>query len=445
MFDKVSRFTKVVEIELTSPEGRQSRRRLRACHECDWTVMLPALKANEEAACPRCGHILVKRHFRPVQRSISLAISAFISLLLALYFPFVRFQVQGFSNRIEVSEVATSLLNFEQPIVAVLIALTIIVLPTLYLLSVIWLQLGLLRARPLAFSRSIARALHHMHPWMMADVFIIGALVSLIKVAGLAEIHLGIGFWAFCSFALLLLMTTRSVDADWMWFSITGEPLAPEGTKTAQTALSQGLAGCSTCGLLNRIDARNKTYCQRCGELMHARLPQSLQRTWALLVAATLLYIPANLYPIMTTTSFGQSTPSTIIGGVIDMASSGSWPIALIIFIASIIVPVGKVLALTWLCLRIRNSSELSNLSRVRLYRITEFIGRWSMVDVFVVAILVALIRAGNLMSVTPGPAALAFACVVVLTMLAAITFDPRLIWDNAVPQQNKFKQGLSS
>lgn len=430
------------EIGAKPPESRSALKRLRACHECDWVVMLPALRPNEEAQCPRCSHTLVKRHYRPVQRSIALAISAFVAMLLAVYFPFVSFRVAGFNHRMEVSETATTLLSFDQPIVAILVALTIIVLPALYLLSVIWLQLGLLRARPLAFSREIARALHHMHPWMMADVFIIGALVSLIKVAGMAEIQLGIGFWAFCSFALLLLMTMRSIDADWMWFSIAGEPLAPEGSQTGQTAASQNLVSCGTCGVINRVSDQPKMACRRCGEKLHSRLPHSLQRTWALIFTASLMYIPANVYPIMQTTALGQTKPSTIIGGVIDLINIGSWPIALIIFFASIIVPVGKILALIWLCYRVHNSSELGQLSRIRLYRVTEFIGRWSMIDVFVVAILVALIRAGNFMSITPGPAALAFASVVVLTMLAAITFDPRLIWDKPLPKPVKLSQG---
>ncbi|WP_292771082.1 paraquat-inducible protein A, partial [Methylophaga sp. UBA5113] len=159
--------------------------------------------------------------------------------------------------------------------------------------------------------------------------------------------------------------------------------------------------------------------------------PHSLQRTWALLAAAIVMYIPANVYPIMTTTLLGQSNPSTIIGGVIELSQKGSWPIAAVIFFASIVVPVGKILALIWLSIVVQKSSELMANTRTKLYRITEFIGRWSMVDLFVVAILVALIRAGNLMSITPGPAALAFGAVVILTMLAAMTFDPRLIWDS--------------
>lgn len=368
---------------------------------------------------------------------MALAIASLVALMVAVSFPFISFTVSGVSNRIELTQTATTLIGFHQPLVAIAVIMTIVVLPAVYLVGVLWLQFGLLRDRPLPFSRDIARSLAHLTPWMMADVFIIGALVSLIKIAGLADVTIGISFWAFCAFALLLLMTSQSLDADWMWFSLEGEPLAPEGTQTGLPAGEQGLTGCPTCGLINRLSPLGRGHCVRCNEKLHQRLPHSLQRTWALLGASAIMYIPANVYPIMTTTSLGSSSPSTIIGGVVQLIQMGSWPIAAVIFIASVIVPVGKLVALIWLCLVVRRSSVLNAQSRTRLYRLTEFIGRWSMVDVFVVAILVALIRAGSLMSITPGPAALAFGSVVVLTMLAAMTFDPRLIWDTPLPPRH--------
>lgn len=427
----------ISDVDHAPPEARTQRRRLRACHECDWVSALPPLKPGEKANCPRCDYTLVKRHRYPAQRSMALAITTLIALIAAVSFPFVSFNVSGVSNRIELTQTATTLIGFDQPLVAIAVIMTIVVLPAVYLMGVVWLQFGLLRDNPLPFSRDIARSLSHLAPWMMADVFIIGALVSLIKIASMAQVELGVSFWAFCAFAVLLIATTQSLDADWMWFSLDdGEPLAPEGTRTGTTAAAQNLAGCHTCGLINRIpEQTNKVRCIRCHESLHNRIPNSLQRTWALILAATVMYIPANLYPIMTTASLGDASSSTIIGGVVELAQMGSWPIAAVIFIASVIVPVGKLVALVWLCLVVTRSNEINAHNRTVLYRITEFIGRWSMVDVFVVAILVALIRAGTLMSITPGPAALAFGAVVVLTMLAAMTFDPRLIWDTPPPR----------
>ena len=424
--------------DLSPPETRTQRRRLRACQECDWVSALPPLKSGEKACCPRCEHTLIKRHRYPAQRSMALAISALIALVLAVSFPFVRFSVSGIGNEIELTQTATTLIGFHQPVVAIAVIMSIVILPALYLIGLIWLQLSLLIDRKLPFSRDVARTLTHLTPWLMADVFIVGALVSLIKIAGIAQITLGASFWAFCAFAVLLLFTIQSVDADWMWFSLEdGEPLAPKGTQTGTTAASQGVIGCATCGLINRPDVdTRKPRCKRCHERLHSRYPHSLQRTWALLAAAMVMYIPANLYPIMTTTSLGNESPSTIIGGVVELMQMGSWPIALVIFVASVIVPVGKLVALVWLCLVVSLSSELNAHNRTVIYRATEFIGRWSMVDVFVVAILVALIRAGSLMSITPGPAALAFGGVVVLTMLAAMMFDPRLISDTPLPRR---------
>ncbi|WP_129138429.1 paraquat-inducible protein A [Modicisalibacter coralii] len=416
---------------LDARHPRRTRRRLRVCHECDWLVALPPLRAGEKADCPRCGHTLAQRRSHPAERNLALSLAALVALAIAVSFPFISFEFSGIHNRIELFETTTQLIGFHQPVVAVCVLLGIAVLPALYLASVAWLHVGLLRREPLPFSRGIARSLVHMHPWMMADVFIVGTLVSLIKVAGLAEVSLGISFWAFCAFAVLLLVTTQSIDNDWMWFSLAGEPLAPAHSRTGTTAAEQGLAGCPTCGLVNTLDTHGHGRCRRCGEPLHARVPNSLQRTWALLAASAVMYVPANLYPIMTTTYLGDASPSTIIGGVVQLWQMGSYPVAGVIFVASVLVPVGKLLALSWLCIAARYRTGEHRTVRTRLYRVTELIGRWSMVDVFVVAILVALIRAGTLMSITPGPAALAFAAVVVLTMLAAITFDPRLLWQS--------------
>jgi len=419
-------------IEDPSSSRLVSRRRLRACHECDLVLSLPPLRSGEKAECPRCGHVMVRRQRRPAQNSMALALASLVALALAVGFPFVSFSYSGFANNIDLGDTAINLLSFEQPLVALAVLLTIIVLPGLYLAGVVGLQWFLLQGRTSSRARTLARALGHLTPWMMADVFIVGALVSLVKIAGTAEIGLGIGFWAFCFFALLLLLTTQSLDRDWIWHALAGEPLAPANVQRGAPATPQGLCACTECGLLNRIAERN---CRRCGETLHARRPHSLQATWALLVAAAVFYVPANIYPIMNTVSFGRTQENTIIGGIGELWLHGSWPIALIIFVASVVVPVAKLVVLGWLCILTGKSATLDARLRTRLYRLTEFVGRWSMVDVFVVALLAALIRTGALMTINPGPAALTFCAVVVFTMLAALTFDPRLLW--ALPVQD--------
>ncbi len=409
----------------------KKRRRVRACSACDLVCVLPVLRPGEQANCARCGHVLARRHLHPVQRSIALAITALISLILAVAFPFIGVDAGSLDNQIGITQTAGELLHLHQPVVAMIVAFSVIVLPALYLTGVIVMQAGMLRNVQRNYSDFIARTFSKLHPWMMADVFIIAALVSLVKLVGMAEVHLGASFWAYCIFAVLLLITTRSVDTGWLWCSLAGEPAPPAGIQYGISAAAQHMTGCPTCGLVNSLSATGTGKCLRCGDRLHLRTPHSLQRTWALLVTAIVLYIPANTYPMMITTSFGQSHTATIIGGMIEFWKSGSQPIAAIIFIASILVPVLKILSLILLSWAVYRGVETHALHKTRLYHMTELIGRWSMVDVFVVAIMVALIQSGNLMSITPGPAALAFCAVVVVTMLAAMAFDPRLIWDS--------------
>ena len=195
----------------------------------------------------------------------------------------------------------------------------------------------------------------------------------------------------------------------------------------ATTALSEGLAACHLCCKLAPLDQH---HCPRCGSAMHARKTDSLQRTVALLITACVLYIPANVFPIMLTDQLGKTEPSTIMGGVILLIKLGSVPVAAVIFIFSVLVPSGKLMAMFYLVWSVHRGSSVSPRQRSLMYRMTEFIGKWSMVDVFVVAILVALVHLGGLLVIRPGIAALAFAGVVMVTMVAAESFDSRLMWD---------------
>ena len=201
------------------------------------------------------------------------------------------------------------------------------------------------------------------------------------------------------------------------------------------TAREAGLVSCHFCSTLSKLpketNMRNlELICPCCNSVIHSRKPNSLNRTWALLIAAIILYIPANTLPIMTFTLWGDGQPDTIFTGVIHLMDAGMWPLALLIFIASIFIPVLKLLILTLLMISIHIKARWKPKDRTVLYRITEFVGRWSMVDVFVIAILVTLVQFGNSANVSPGVGALSFAAVVILTMFAARTFDPRLIWD---------------
>lgn len=195
------------------------------------------------------------------------------------------------------------------------------------------------------------------------------------------------------------------------------------------TALNMGMVSCHRCHLLCKR-AAGPSLCPRCRTHLHSRKPNSVARTWALVIAAIIFYIPANILPITHTTSFAGVQSDTIMSGVIYFIHSGSWPVALIIFIASVFVPLLKLLILIMLMISVQFRWQWRPADRTRLYRLTEAIGRWSMLDIFVVTILVALVHFGSLANIEAGPGALYFAAVVVITMFAAEGFDPRLIWD---------------
>ena len=192
-------------------------------------------------------------------------------------------------------------------------------------------------------------------------------------------------------------------------------------------AADHGLAGCHTCGKVSPVALE---LCPRCGSHLHLRKRASVQTTVALMAAATALYIPSHLLPIMTVVELGDVTHNTIIGGMMTFWRSGAYPIAIVIFTASILIPLLKIVALTWLCAAATGKVHPSPTALGRIYWFTELLGRWSMVDIFVVGILVSLVQLGNYMTITPGPGALAFAGVVMLTMFAAMSFEPRLLWD---------------
>src|SRR6201991_5299173 len=193
-----------------------------------------------------------------------------------------------------------------------------------------------------------------------------------------------------------------------------------------------GLIACHACGLVQRrVRSLEPQRCQRCEAVLHRRRPDSLMRTWALLIAAAVLYIPANLLPVLHTTSLVGTENDTIMSGVVYFWTSGDWPLAIIVFVASILVPMMKLTVLSILTITTQRRSSWRPHERTSLYRIVERIGRWSMLDIFVITLTVALVRFKSLAEITAGPGAIAFGSVVILTMLASMQFDPRLIWDN--------------
>jgi len=193
------------------------------------------------------------------------------------------------------------------------------------------------------------------------------------------------------------------------------------------SAREAGLVGCRRCGQVHRLGTST---CVRCQGALESRDTQSLQKVWAWLIAGMIAYIPANIYPMLLTSTLVESSESTIIGGVVELFEYGSWGIATIVFVASVMIPVGKFVAIIYLALSVRQGGGRNQHERHKAYEVVEFIGRWSMIDVFVVAILSALVQLDTIATINPGIAAVSFALSVIFTMLSAQAFDSRLIWD---------------
>jgi len=208
-------------------------------------------------------------------------------------------------------------------------------------------------------------------------------------------------------------------------------------TAVARTGMREGFVTCDACGLLSRPSgAEEPGECPRCGEELEFQRRDAVQRAWALVIAAAICYLPANILPVMRTTTLTSEAPDTIISGVVYLYMSGSWYLALILLIASVMIPLAKLAALAYLLITVQRGSVRNNRERARLHRVMEIIGRWSMVDVFVATFAVGLIQLRPLMSVAPRPGVLFFSAVVILTILAAESFDPRLIWDSSQGKQ---------
>ncbi len=252
---------------------------------------------------------------------------------------------------------------------------------------------------------------------------------------------MGSSFWAFCVYTVLVVKCISMVDKSWLWGHFIPSIELPN-VKEGDTHHDNNHIGCHTCHQLNPIEDTKHQKCLRCHSPVHKYNPaNNLQKAWALLFASIIFYIPANLYPMMYTVSLGHSEGSTIMEGVVLLWQLGSYPIAAVIFFASVFIPMAKMLALAWLYYNAQKAQYLppeESISRLKVYRMTEFIGRWSMIDIFVVAILVALVQLQNLMAIYPGPAALSFAAVVIFTMLSAMIFDSRLLWQ--LPQNEAQK-----
>ena len=415
-----------------------TRNELIACEECDLLQLGAPPAAGNALRCRRCRAELRRGRSNGPEYALAFTCASVVLIVISNLFPIVGLSLNGHVVQTTLAGAVHMLYEFGTWPLAILVGVTTIVTPVLQTLAMLWLLL------PLHFGRVPWRAAEGFRlfqlarPWGMTEVLILGLLVALVKLAHIAKVVPGTALWSFIALMLLLAAAAATFDPREVWARITEKggakafQLPPlHIRRNAVTASAYGLVLCEECGLLlAQPGGAGKHACPRCHAPLHQRKPASLSRTWAYLVAAMVLYIPANVLPVMDTSSLFGSQKDTIMSGVVYLWVSGSWPLALLVFIASIAVPMLKILGLGYLVLSTQLRSQTLPAQRTRIYRVIELVGRWSMLDIYVITMLVALVQFQALATIKAGPASIAFGAVVVLTLLAAMSFDPRLMWD---------------
>ena len=415
--------------------------RLIACHECDLLQRETALDPGGTARCRRCGAALYKSPPASLDRALALTLAAMVLFAVANFFPIVGLSVNG--DLVETTLFGAARVLYLDGVwpLAGLVFVTTLLMPLLDMLAVAYLLVPLRMGRLPARPDIVLRLMRRVTPWGMIEVLILGMLVALVKLAAIASVVPGISLWAFGAVMLLLTAAAAAFNPHDIWARIDiargaaalSEPEISTGPTTAARA---GLFVCHDCGLLSKpAPNSHEGRCPRCGSSLHFRKPASISRTWAFIIAAVVLYIPANVLPVMDTSSLFGSQTDTIMSGVVYLWTSGSWPLAVLVFIASIAVPMLKIISLTFLVLTAQLRWRWLPDKRTTIYRLVELVGRWSMLDIYVITILVALVQFSALATIQAGPGSIAFGSVVVLTMFAAMSFDPRLTWDALEPQ----------
>lgn len=397
---------------------------LSECHDCGLIQRVPSASVASLVSCGRCDATLRQVRHNSVALSAVCAALGLTLFALAFALPTASVWMQG--GRFATSDLVNGPQRLEQTgawELAIAVVFTLLVFPLAKLATVVAMSIGLWTGRVPRWLKTCFAALPLLTEWAMIDVFLLGSTIALFRLRVWMLVSFGPALFALGGAALCSVAVDAALDRSVFWHRIPLAPLAlPE--KRAH------LVGCHSCGLVENLP--DGAHCRRCEQSVHARKQDSVRRTWACIASAALLAIPANVLPVMTIVKLGRGGPSTILGGTVELLHVGLWGLALLVFVASILVPLVKLGALSFLLLSTARGTAFKLLLRTRLFRLVALIGRWSMLDIFATMMLVTLARFGWLGNVLPGLGASAFCGVVVLTMLASKSFDPRLMWDAA-------------
>lgn len=408
--------------------GQPNKYKVQAlCRSCDLVAELPVLNYGERASCPRCGALLRQNRKNSNTHAAAYAVTALILLGIVYSYYFIRMDVAELYSSITFYDLTRYLAREGQYLLMGFFSLFTLLVPLFCLGSIILLCLKIpLSRRTTIF---LLRWFKRLRPWCMVEIFLAGVLVSFVKLVSYGNIAVGTGFVAYCLFVFFFIKAFILVDPDEFWRGLES-PALPRPLRSGQSGLAQGVKLCRCC---TAILPEEREKCPRCGERNPARKKHSIQVTLALLISSMMLYLPANIFPVMTTVFLGSGSDSTIIEGASFMWNSGSHFVGLVIFTASVMIPSLKIISLFWLCFTAKRKKAPDGAvchKSERLYKAVEFVGRWSMIDVFVVVVVSVLVQIAAVMNIFPRVGILYFASVVIVTMFAAEAFDPRLIWD---------------
>lgn len=412
-----------------------SQKSLMECHGCGQIHNLPELESGYELNCGICGtHILSHRlNWRDKAAAFTLAGAVFFFLAISL--PFLSVSAAGQNLGSGLITGVQALWKSQHHALSVIVLFTVILIPIARLSAMSWLLWLSFTQTKRRYALLLLKIVDMMNPWSMLEIFLLAVLVTVVKLGSMAELEAGMGLFCYALLVIMMIGASLNLNRQELWAEHHPHNYFVRDEGKASYLESDDLVeaeehvSCHHCRALVVASLAHEP-CPRCNSGLHKRTKGSIEKTVALLIASVILYIPANLMPIMSSTVLGVTKADTIMSGVVTLIMHGSWPVALVVFVASILVPVAKFILMFWLCWSVSHNSVTNQRQRTALYRVTEFVGRWSMVDVFVVTLLVALIQFGAFANVAPEPGALAFASVVMLTMLAAESFDSRLIWD---------------
>ncbi len=406
---------------------------LRECPGCGLLQTVPALAPGIIARCGRCGTTLRRSRAHALEWSMALTLTALVLLFIMCSATLMGVATAGISHQIGFFGGPEELVRRNMAPLALVIVFVTVLAPFGKLAGTLYVLARLHEAEPPRHLRRVFLMVERLTPWSMLEVFVFGVFVAYVKLGDSVRIGLGAGLFALLALTFILVWADSALDREAVWAALDPPRAADDRSPFRNPESRNRAIGCESCGLVC-VQTAAPSRCPRCASVLHRRKPDSIARTWAFTIAAAVLYVPANTYPVLTVVQLGAGAPSTILGGVRELIASRMYPLAALVFFASIAVPMLKLVGLSIMLVATQTGRSGWLRDRTRLYHIVRWVGRWSMIDIFMESLLGALIRFGAILTIQPGIGAIAFCSVVILTIFAAESFDPRLMWDAAQP-----------